>query len=119
MFGDKMVVFGFSFNQGSFQSMSPGKGLRDFTVPPAPAGSLDGTLAATGIPLFVLDLRQAPRTGPITEWLNAPHQTRSIGAGYDGSEFGYMFDMRPAASFDALIFVEKTTAARRNPSLTE
>jgi erythromycin esterase len=57
MFGDQMVVFGFAFNQGSFQARDQGKELRDFTVPPAPAGSLDATFAATGIPLFALDLR--------------------------------------------------------------
>src|SRR5262249_23733620 len=32
MFGDRMVVFGFAFNQGSFQAVEPNKGLHDFTV---------------------------------------------------------------------------------------
>ena len=52
MYGDQMVVFGFAFNQGSFQAVAQGGGggLKDHTVPPAPAGSLDATLAASGIP---------------------------------------------------------------------
>jgi erythromycin esterase-like protein len=70
MFGNQMVVFGLAFNQGSFQAVESGKGLRNFTVPPAPMGGLDSTLAATGIPVFAFDLRAAPKDGPIAVWLN-------------------------------------------------
>lgn len=115
MFGDQMVVFGFAFNQGSFQAIRQEKGLQDFTVPPAPAGSLDAALAATGIPLFALDLRQAPKSGPVATWLSEPHRTRSIGAVYsEDSPSRYMADLVAPRSFDALLFVEKTTAARKN-----
>jgi erythromycin esterase-like protein len=116
MYGDRMVVFGFSFNQGSFQSVSQGGGgLKDFTVPPAPAGSLDATLAASGIPLFALDLRAAPKTGSVAEWLHAPHSTRSIGAVYpEDAPYAFMANEVAPERFDALLFVEKTTAARKN-----
>jgi erythromycin esterase-like protein len=115
MYGDRMVVFGFGFNQGSFQAMKQGAGLRDITVPPAPAGSLDATLAASGIPIFALDLRRAPPSGPVAEWLDAPHKARSIGAVYtEDSSTGYMSDLRARQCFDVLLFVEKTTAARKN-----
>jgi erythromycin esterase-like protein len=118
MYGDQMVVFGFAFNQGSFQAIRQGKGLQDFTVPPAPAGSLDAMLAATGIPLFALDLRQSPKSGPVAAWMSEPHRTRSIGAVYsEDSPSGYMADLVAPQSFDALLFVEKTTAARKNPGL--
>ena len=50
MFGAEMVVFGFAFNQGSFQAVELGKGLHDFSVGAAPPGSLDATFAATRIP---------------------------------------------------------------------
>jgi erythromycin esterase-like protein len=116
MYGDRMVVFGFSFNQGSFQAISQGGGkLQDFTVPPAPAGSLDATLAASGIPLFALDLRAAPKTGPVAGWLQAPHSTRSIGAVYpEDSPYAYVVNQVAPERFDALLFVETTTAARKN-----
>jgi erythromycin esterase-like protein len=115
MFGDQMVVFGFAFNQGSFQAVGSG-GLKDHTVPPAPEGSLDATLAASGLPLFALDLRQAPKSGPVAEWLKAPHKTRSIGAMYpDGEPFALMPEQVAPENFDAILFVEKTTAARKNP----
>jgi erythromycin esterase-like protein len=115
MHGDRMVVFGFSFNQGSFQAVSQQHGLKEFTVPPAPAGSLDATLAASGIPLFALDLRAAPKTGPVAEWLHASHATRSIGAVYpEDAPYAMLANQVAPEAFDVLLFVEKTTAARKN-----
>ena len=81
-----------------------------FTVPPAPAGSLDATLAAAGVPLFALDLRQAP------PWFREPHGTRTIGAIYpEGQPFALMMDLRAATAYDATLFVQTTTAAVKNP----
>ncbi len=105
----RMVTFGFAFNEGSFQAIEPGKGLRDFTVEPAPPGSLDATLAAAGIPIFALDLRNAPA------WFKETHKSRSIGALYDENRPGYYADYTPAEAFDVLLFVAKTTAAHKNP----
>jgi hypothetical protein len=54
--------------------------------------------------------------GAVATWLSGPHKTRSIGAIYSGeSGAQYMFDMNATASSDAILFVEKTTAARKNP----
>ena len=116
MFGAQMVVFGFAFNQGSFQAVELGKGLHDFNVPAAPPGSLDATFAATGIPLFALDLRDAPKSGPVANWLSESHKSRSIGAVYsEDSAAQYLMDLNAPQSFDVMLFVEKTTAARKNP----
>ena len=117
LYGSQMVVFGFAFNQGSFQAMTQGGGgLQNHTVPPAPPGSLDATLAASGIPLFALDLRQAPKSGPVADWLNQSHKTRSIGALYPADDpFALMEDQVVPENFNAILFVEKTTAARKNP----
>ena len=116
IFGDQMVVLGFAFDQGSFQSWEPGKNLRDFTVPAAPAGSLDATLAATGIPLFALDLRTAAKTGPVATWLHTAHATRSIGSQYsEDNAQQYWANLEIVSCFDVLLFVHTTTAARKNP----
>jgi len=123
MYPGQMVVFGFAFNQGSFQAISQGKGLlKDFTVPPAPEGSLDAALAATGIPVFALDLRPVAQavTAPaaVAAWFGAAHKTRSIGALYpEDSPFAFMEDLVAPQSFDALLFVASTTAARKNSPL--
>jgi erythromycin esterase-like protein len=126
-YGNQMVVFGFAFNQGSFQAMdmsrtaqggTSGMSLRDFTVPPAPAESLDGMLATTGIPILAIDLGRVPQKGPVAEWLNSPHKTRSVGAGFsDANAASYLMDMKILENYDALLFIEKTTAARKNPSI--
>jgi erythromycin esterase-like protein len=117
MFGDQMVVFGFAFNQGSFQAIERGKGLHDFTIAPAPAGSLDATLAATGIPFLALDLRKIPKGSPVEQWWSQPHKSRNIGAMYaTDMDNQFLIDMKAPDSFDVLLFVEKSTAARKNPA---
>jgi erythromycin esterase-like protein len=120
MFGEQMVVFGFAFNEGSFQAkempFSSDKGLRNFTVGPAPEGSLDAMLAAAGLSIAAIDLRGLPKRGEVAKWFGEPRATRSIGAGY-GEQLAANFLNRQVAqkNYDALLFVEKTTAARGLP----
>jgi erythromycin esterase len=111
MYGSEMVVFGFSFNQGSFQAIPQGGGaLKNFSVPPAPPGSLDATLAASRLPLFALDLRAAP------EWFQQARRSRQIGAVYpDGEPYAFIGDIVAPEAYDAVLFVETTTVARKNP----
>ena len=118
MFGPQMMNFGFAFNQGSFQSKDmsdPQQKLRNFTVDSAPEGSLDRALAATKIPIFALDLRHLPKDGPVSQWFSQPHRSRSVGSGYSDALAPRLWSETPIAEeFDALLFVEKTTAARPN-----
>jgi erythromycin esterase len=73
-------------------------------------------LAATGIPLFALDLRQAPKSGAVAEWLAASHKSRWVGSVYsEGNPAVYFTDMVAPRTFDAVLFVAKTTAATNNP----
>ena len=106
-----MVVFGFAFNQGSFQAIAQGGGgLKNFTVPPAQAGTLDATLAAAQIPVFAIDLRKAP------DWFRSAHGMRQIGAMYpEGAPYAFVGPLVASESFDAILFVESTTVARKNP----
>ncbi len=120
MYGKQMVVFGFMFNRGSFQAVDPQSGLRDFTVAAAPSGSLDATLAETRLPHLALDLRRVPESGVIADWWNQFHQSRGIGATYSeksASQYLVRFDV--VKRFDALLFVEKTTAARKTGQLPQ
>jgi len=108
MYGAQMVVLGFAFNRGSFQAIGGrGGGLQNFTVGPAPAGSFDALLATAGIPLFALDMRNAPPS------LREPRQSRQIGAVFSNETEANFFARVSAPSiFDAILFVENTTAAR-------
>jgi erythromycin esterase-like protein len=116
-FGNQLVTFGFSFNEGSFRAIEKGKSLRDFKVGPAPEGSLDHELASAGIPVFALDLRQLPRQGPVAQWFAKPRDARSIGAVYGGGqpESWSVSILRWPEAFDVILFVENTTAAHGNP----
>ena len=118
-YGKEMVVCGFSFDHGSFQAIEKGKGLREFTVGPAIAGSVDSTLSAIGIPLFAVDLRTAPSTGVVADWLNTPRLMRTIGAVYSDNSAKTFYASMSLHSFDVLFFVDQTAAAHENTKPSE
>jgi erythromycin esterase-like protein len=116
-FGPQIMNFGFAFDQGSFRAVDVANksGVHPFTVTPAPEGTLDAALAATGIPIFALDLRTLPKDGPVAAWFAQPHQTRDIGADFSDASAPkrWTSDSGPSA-FDAILFVNTTTSARPN-----
>ena len=120
VFGRRQVVVGTSFDRGAFQArIYPTGVLQDHTLGPAPSDSLDGVLAQTGLPLYVIDLANGPRQGAAAEWLDAETPMRAIGGIYglpEDNPYGasYTEKVIPRAHFDALVFVSETTAARRN-----
>jgi erythromycin esterase len=85
-YGSRYLSVGFAFNQGGFSANEYAFGrlgpTRAFYLEPAPPGSLDETLAKAGLRIAALDLRDAPRIGPVHEWLRRPQETRSIGSGF-------------------------------------
>ncbi|MBK8259268.1 MAG: erythromycin esterase family protein [Polyangiaceae bacterium] len=111
------TAFGFAFDEGSFQAFDQGiqkRGLMSFSVAPGMPGSLDHTLARAGIPVFALPL-QKEAAGPLPDWFSKLSFTRWVGALYLDSLPSYGFEpMAPAEHFDALLFVQKTTAAHAN-----
>jgi len=117
MFGNQMVVFGFAFNQGSFQAIempfTSKSVLRNFNIDSSPEGSLDAMLASAGLQIAAIDLRTLPKEGTVANWFSEPRATKSIGAGY-GEQFAATFLLKQVTPkiYDALLFVEKTTAAR-------
>lgn len=122
--GDAMVVFGFAFEQGGFQAQgprrdgAPGFELQQFEVEPGAPETLETTLAAAGLETAAVDLRALPEGSPAAEWLRAPRAMRSIGAFYDPARGGGFFAERALPPlYDALLFVRRTSPARRNPWL--
>jgi erythromycin esterase len=117
IFGSDMVVFGFAFNQGGFQAVenlfTSDRDLRTFNVDPAPVGSLDGMLASAGLRIAAIDMRTLPKDGEVAVWFSEPRLARSISANYSEryAAIGFSEDVAPKI-YDALLFVEKTTAAR-------
>jgi erythromycin esterase len=117
-FGDDYVVVGFAFNQGAFQALGRNTEgltrLMDHKVGPAPAGSIDATMAATGMPLFALDLSRVPDDGPVARWMASKPAQRTIGALFVGAEDQYVSIGDPRDNYDVLLFVDTTTAAHGN-----
>jgi erythromycin esterase len=120
MVGRAQVVIGFSFDRGSFQARTyPTLELADHSVTAATSNSFDGVLAQAGLPLFALDLANAPREGAAAGWLASETSMRSIGGIHglpQGNKLGvtYTDTIAPRDYFDAVLFVAETTAARRN-----
>jgi len=119
MFGNEMVVVGFAFNQGSFQAKDETGKLRDHTVPPVPEGFMEAALAATGLPLLALDLANVPPDGPLATWLAGRPLQRSIGAVFQGDHSNYSEAANPRDKYDILLFVDRTSAARANPEMSQ
>ena len=88
-------------------------------VAPAPAGSLDATLAAARIPAFALDWRRAPLAGRGVvggAWINEQKKTRWVGSTYfESAPDNFWVELRPREAFDVTLFIDMTTAARSNP----
>jgi erythromycin esterase len=104
---------GFAFYQGGFRALGPDDELHEYAVGPAPADSVDGVLAAIGIPLLALDLRHVPADGPVARWMAKKPSQRFIPGAFDPDRavlFAYAAD--PRDNFDALVFVETTTPSR-------
>jgi erythromycin esterase len=110
-FGKRLLVVGFVFNRGSFQAFDRKKGLIEQKAEPLDESAFDRGLASSGPPIFVLDLRGA--TGAAREWLQAALPMRSIGAVYnEATPKSFVSRIHPSRSFDAIFFVNETTAAR-------
>lgn len=114
-FGPELVVVGFAFGEGAFQAVEKdggrGRGVREIAVGPAPDDTLDVVLARAGVPVFMVDLR---RPGDdVAAWFLEPHLTREIGAFFEGPD-EMLETIVPAARYDVLTFIAKTTRARPN-----
>jgi erythromycin esterase len=112
MFGREMLIVGFAFDHGSFRAVDQKKGLIEQKAAPLDESSFDHALASSGPRVFVIDLR--PARGTTRRWLDSPLPMRSIGAVYDeATPKSYVSRIHPLRSFDAIFFVNETTAARQ------
>lgn len=112
--GTKMYVLGFAIHTGSVRASTRegGRriGLAESRIPPAEAGTGTATLSAAGQPLFFLDLRNL--TGALGKWLSERHLYRDFGATWDRDRPQSMLVYEIGKSYDGLIYLEDTHAAR-------
>ena len=131
MYGNELFVFGFTFNQGSFQAsefpvgyiqylLFPSeKGVHPFTVTPFYSDSvisLDGMLAEAGSQYALFNLLALPKDGLVAKWFKEEQYTRNIGSDYKDSKGIGISKMAFPEIYDALFFAGNTTASRLNES---
>lgn len=118
--GRDYVVIGSLFNQGGVQAIRwqatvPDRRMPtyEFTLGPAPEGTLDRMLSKAGHPLCLVDMRRA--SGPIGAWFQTRLGTRAVEAVFY-NEASTETSMIPSEEYDALFFVDRMTRARPNPA---
>lgn len=118
-FGNTLYVLGFAIHKGDVRAVTlengRSSGLISSPVPAAPPGTGTAVLSAVGLPIFFADLKSAiAGDGMIQSWLGQPHLFRQCGAVWnrDDAANSNMTSEVLSSSYDGLIFLEDTRAAR-------
>lgn len=122
-YGTEMVVFGSSFYAGSFNAYEYDMATRSYgalkahTAGELVSDSIERYLHRSGLPRFFLDLRQASLDTSASEWLQAPHWLRFVGAEFDPNQppEAYAFRTTLPEAFDILIYFDETTPSTLLP----
>ncbi|HRI52604.1 MAG TPA: erythromycin esterase family protein [Pseudomonadota bacterium] len=116
--GKAYLNVGFAFDHGDFRSgdRQDNDRVHPFTVEPLPPGTFDATLNATGLPRFILDLRNPP-AGTVADWLGAQHGKREITEAFNPKWPSATSGLPgvTAREFDLIAFIAQTAAARSLP----
>lgn len=115
-YGKDYVIIGLVFYEGQFHAYgydtaSDTVGPRAvYSIPSALPGSFGWYAHNTGVPNFILNLKDIGPTGPETAWLTRPIKVRSIGALYDPTapEAAYV-EAVPADAVDVVIYIKRST----------
>ncbi len=109
-YGNQMVVFGFSFCQGSFTAGTPQGGLTASSVAFPPENSHEYYFRSAELPRFFLNLRGLPSDSAAANWLLRSHPFRLIGSGYDPSHLeDYFVSTILPHAFDVIIYFQDTS----------
>jgi len=118
--GDELVVFGLEFGSGRFRALPfpfwQQPAVQELSVELLDDESLPAMLARSGAELFALDLRTLPESDGVARWFSAWRPAHAIGAGFSPGASGYGPASQLASrQYDALLYVQQTTAARALP----
>jgi erythromycin esterase len=119
-FGRDYLPIALTFGSGSFQARdgkpaAETRGVIENVVSSPPEYFFEAALERTDLDLFVLDLRNRPRAGPVADWFAWPRPTREYGATFlppDTPWFHEFIDQH----YDMVAFVRNTTRARPTPT---
>lgn len=112
-YGDSIKIFGIFFNQGQFKAIDediPSKGMHDFTVGAAPAGTFEHVMAKTNMHMVVVDLADLPSNEVVYNWFNQEHPTRSSGGGFNETKIDQShWPYNLAKAYDAFVYIDSTS----------
>jgi erythromycin esterase len=109
-YGKDYVVLGFGFHEGSYNAVGP-QGLKPYTAAPSFPGSAEYVFHHTGMPQFILDLRQASPDSSGSAWVIDDVQFRTIGAvPVDGFAV-----TRLVHDYDAIIYLDHSSPSTLLP----
>ncbi len=123
-FGDDLVIFGFSFFDGTFNAAAPAASsdqvglhiLAEFQARLPSTDSFEYAFQSTEIPRFMLDLRSIEGGSDLGDWLLGRHTSYGwYGAVYHGTVG--RFAVRLSRAFDVIIHIQTTTASDLLPPI--
>lgn len=119
IFGQAYYNLAFLFNQGGLQSrdiLEPNYPLTGFTVPPAREGTVEWVFSQVGIDNYIVNLRQQ-KPDAVARWIDKERPMRQIGANFEVGCAPEKYETtKPIDRFDAVVYMEKTSRARPNPT---
>lgn len=122
-FGQKYYAFGFAFGEGSFAAVDSAgnqQKFRDFTVGKGAEYSLDWYFALPEKGSYIIDFRQTPKIKAVSDWASESHGHRTADFSVseeqlkNWSDPKNLYQIKPGETCDGMIFIDKTTGARRN-----
>jgi erythromycin esterase len=118
-YGDQMIVIGFTTHHGAVRArrreeggVQPGP-LVAAPLAPVTTVSVEAVFQETGLPRFILDLRDLPKDSAVSAWLAKPRLHRMIGAVYDADrDSKYYAHVCLPEMYDDIVFIAESTAAK-------
>jgi erythromycin esterase len=118
-YGDRMVVMGFATHHGELRAIRVKEGRFQrggpVALPLAPANkvSVEALFQETGLPRFVLDLRDLPEDSAVGAFLAKQRPHREIGAVYDPDRAASYYEhVRLSQMYDCIVFIAESSAAQ-------
>ncbi|MFC2165657.1 erythromycin esterase family protein [Acidobacteriota bacterium] len=97
--GDDIFTIGSTFYKGTLKEVGP---IKEEVIKEAKADSTESILMKVGQPMFILDLNNAPKTGPVHDWLSQEQEMR----------VNTLFvKTKLTEAFNALIYLEEVSRA--------
>jgi erythromycin esterase len=117
-YGKAQVVIGFGAGGGQYTALTKDRDLRSDNPLQEPVeDSYEAYFRASGVPVFMLDLRRAAQGDPGSGWLRGALALRSIGAETMDEQFMHHTDL--SELFDVVTYLDRTTASRLLPGAWE